>query len=192
MAKKAAKKRYADRAAALLADVVRAAELDTPPRVRGMRDVLSKIVNAHEGAVFVDPKHDQSIASWSIAELERQKLAIRQFLTSIVTLRDVGEGNLQSIRLDCLEFSLIPIPGVRNHKGTDILLRLDGDTGDLVWFGLINLIRAAGVDRLQFCSAPDCEQFHGRRRIYARVGRREFCSTRCQKRIYMREKYDPK
>jgi hypothetical protein len=39
----------------------------------------------------------------------------------------------------------------------------------------------AFLHRVRKCKAEDCE------RTFVRDGRREFCSTRCQKRVYMRE-----
>jgi hypothetical protein len=46
------------------------------------------------------------------------------------------------------------------------------------------LDRIGGLERLRLCPAPDCGK------TFLKIGRREFCSTRCQQRIYQRD-YDP-
>jgi hypothetical protein len=62
--------------------------------------------------------------------------------------------------------------------GSDVALRIDGTAKDVLTFQVINLLRAAGVKRLQRC---DCG------RAFVRIRRQEFCSERCQKRVYMRK-----
>ena len=53
-------------------------------------------------------------------------------------------------------------------------------TAAILQFGL--LLEAVGIANVQPCSAPDCP------RLYVKTYRREFCSVRCQKRTYMRQK----
>jgi hypothetical protein len=65
------------------------------------------------------------------------------------------------------------------RRGREIRYEIRGDPGGALTFQLINLVRAAGNDRLRECG--ECKK------IFVRRGRKEFCSYNCQKRVYMRE-----
>lgn len=64
-------------------------------------------------------------------------------------------------------------------KTGEVTLTADGPALHLIVLQLLTLLRDLGVSRLQHC---DC----GRR--FIRVGRQEFCSERCQNRVYMRRR----
>ena len=58
-----------------------------------------------------------------------------------------------------------------------------GATGairDRVLYRLIRVLEEVGAEKLRVCPAPDCG------RVFVKVTRKAFCSTRCQSRIYMR------
>jgi hypothetical protein len=55
---------------------------------------------------------------------------------------------------------------------------------DVVSYQAATLVKEIGVDRLRICSAQDCES------VFIKVGRREYCSERCQRRAFL-SGYDP-
>lgn len=57
-----------------------------------------------------------------------------------------------------------------------------GQLRDWLLYRVIRLFEELGAEKLQMCPAPDCG------RLFFKVTRKEFCSTRCQTRIYMRKK----
>jgi hypothetical protein len=62
---------------------------------------------------------------------------------------------------------------------------VEGSTRDVLCYQTKTFLdRIGGLERVRLCPAPDCG------RAYLKIGRREFCSTRCQQRIYQRD-YDP-
>jgi hypothetical protein len=66
--------------------------------------------------------------------------------------------------------------------GRVVLEARAADTHDLVVLQLIALLQQVGLRHVRACRAPDCV------RIYVKTYRREFCSVRCQKRTYMRQR----
>ena len=75
-----------------------------------------------------------------------------------------------------LAFNVIPLPsppGWRRH----IVSIVDGSPEDVLLFQLAALVQAVGFASLLEC---DCGK------PFVKVGRRKFCSTRCQKRVFMR------
>jgi hypothetical protein len=57
-----------------------------------------------------------------------------------------------------------------------------GSPLDRMLYQIIRVIEKVGADRLLRCQAPDCK------RLFLKVTRKEFCSTKCQMRMYMRGK----
>lgn len=54
---------------------------------------------------------------------------------------------------------------------------------DAVWlYQVVRLFEAIGTERIQMCPATDCG------RVFLKVTKKEFCSTRCQSRTYMRKR----
>ena len=58
---------------------------------------------------------------------------------------------------------------------------VDGPLRDRFRFSVLRILNTVGVDKLAICPAPDCG------RLFVRVTRKEYCSTRCQSRLYMRK-----
>jgi hypothetical protein len=58
--------------------------------------------------------------------------------------------------------------------------RLEGEPRDVLLYQVLTLLDWLGpeIDRLRCCPAPDC------RKLFVKVGRQEFCSPRCQHRLY--------
>jgi hypothetical protein len=50
-----------------------------------------------------------------------------------------------------------------------------------VLYAAYTLVREVGREKLQVCRRPDCGH------LFVKVGKKEFCSTKCQSRQYMRE-----
>jgi hypothetical protein len=117
----------------------------------------------------------------SLASLQREA---REFIGSLVRRRDGRAGSSTPLtittRTTAIDVSdLIPR---RKWKGPrhPVLLMIDGDTRDLFLFQLVRLIEQIGTDKVLECPAPDCGQ------LFVKQTRKEYCSTRCQSRIYMR------
>ena len=62
----------------------------------------------------------------------------------------------------------------------DVQLCIEGANCDVATYFVVQLLREAGAARIRRC---DCDA------VFVKVGRREFCSKRCQKRVYMRVYY---
>jgi hypothetical protein len=74
--------------------------------------------------------------------------------------------------------ALAAIVGLAQRRtAAGVQLLAGGAVRDLFLFQAFNLLQAAGAQRLKRC---EC------RRLYVKTGRREYCSERCQKRVYMR------
>jgi CGNR zinc finger len=74
-----------------------------------------------------------------------------------------------------------PARGPRRVRQAASLL-VDGDPRDVLWYQTEKVLTAVGLERLRLCPAPECG------RAFVRVTQKRFCSTRCQTRIYMRER----
>lgn len=57
-------------------------------------------------------------------------------------------------------------------------ITIHGDLNPMLDLRLDTLLRSVGIDRVLRC---ECKQ------LFVKYGRREFCSDRCQKRVYMRK-----
>jgi hypothetical protein len=64
--------------------------------------------------------------------------------------------------------------------GHDVHFAPEGRTRDVVILQLVLLVQAVGLRNVRKCEATDCA------RLYVKTYRREFCSSRCQKRTQMR------
>jgi hypothetical protein len=122
--------------------------------------------------VFGDAPHE--LRRWSAVQIASLQMELRRFFRTLVSgkIQDDQGALLPAVRLQNVELS------PHASLGDQIVLALDGSARDVIWFQVINLLQSIGVRRLQLCPCG---------RVFARVGRREFCSTRCQKRYYMRK-----
>lgn len=80
------------------------------------------------------------------------------FVTRIFTAVDI---HAESLRVSMYEASV----------------EVTGPIGHLIALQAIRLVGLVGADRVRLC---ECDRF------YVQVGKRRFCSERCQKRVYMR------
>jgi hypothetical protein len=68
------------------------------------------------------------------------------------------------------------------RRDGELSIQVLGSHLDRMLYQIIRVIERVGVDRLLRCQAPDCK------RLFLKVTRKEFCSTKCQMRMYMRGK----
>lgn len=78
----------------------------------------------------------------------------------------------------------IQVELVPAKAGSRVSLFLNGEPRDVVLYQTLTIVDAVGIDRLRLCPAPDCG------RAFVKVGRREYCSPRCQRRVFLAS-YDP-
>lgn len=177
MPSKAQLKRYNNRQAQnLLARIVAFAEGPTPAAIhRDLQRLLTDICAAGPYVAFFETGPSTS----EIATLQRR---LRTFFRDVVTRRDndEGAGIIPELRLASLAFGVRPI----RH---DLLLTVDGAASDVLVFQVLTVLRIAGLERLRRCESTTvrptvsvCD------RIFARKGRGEYCSVKCQKRMQMR------
>ena len=142
-----------------LEDLVEIAE-GTPESGADYRKVLERIVRADTGFVmFGEP----DVSGVNIVQLRNQ---LRAFLRSGL---QPDQGQL----MPTARVGLAATVAGRNK----VLVAVDGRAHDVLWFQIMRLMQLEGLNRLRAC---DCG------RVFLKTGRREFCSNRCQKRIYMR------
>jgi hypothetical protein len=90
-----------------------------------------------------------------------------------------------------------PSTSISQYGGVTFAVRVDddgragilaaGSSRALVLLQLVMLLDIVGLDNVRICSAPDCPgDGHPAPRLYVKTYRREFCSVRCQKRVYAR------
>lgn len=167
MADKSRNKRYTLRTAeALLARLVSFAEGQSaaPQTSRLFRDLLDAgpHIVLGEAAVGVSAINAPALQSM-----------LRTFFRGVITSRDADAGTIvPELSIGQLKIGIEPIK-------SDVLLTLDGSAVDVLLFQVVNLLQVAGVGRLRRCECG---------RVFARRGRGEYCSARCQKRVYMRIK----
>jgi hypothetical protein len=78
----------------------------------------------------------------------------------------------------------IQVELVPAKAGNRVSLFVNGEPRDVVLYQTLTMVEAVGIDRLRLCPAPDCG------RAFVKVGRREYCSPRCQRRVFLAT-YDP-
>jgi len=77
--------------------------------------------------------------------------------------------------------------GLKRH-GSGVVVTRAGALRDLFLYRLVRLLEEVGAERLQVCQAPDRTHTDGTcGRLFLKVTRKQYCSTRCQSRTYMRE-----
>jgi hypothetical protein len=166
------RKRYAMRdAEALLARLVEFAGAAEETTIGAQaRRLLTDVLKLGPVLVIGDARHE--VQNRPSGELTHLRGYLRAFYEGLLTLADSDAGGLMpTVQVQRLTFAATPV-------GSDVLITVDGDAADVLLFQSVQLMQVTGVGRLRRC--PNCG------RIFAKTGRREFCSDRCQKRIYMR------
>jgi CGNR zinc finger len=108
------------------------------------------------------------------AELKRLHAAARTLLTGIVI-----SGNAEvALRLN---FSVVNASSLTRPLYFPVVwIGVNGSPRDRFLYRVIRLLDELGIEKLHTCPAPKCG------RLFFKVTRKEFCSTRCQSRVYMR------
>lgn len=128
----------------------------------------------------------REVRSWAQKKIEQWQREVTDFLRQVIALRQTLSAAAERRQMQRLVDEMESLPTVALHRmrlapiavGRSVLLTVDGDARDVLWFLIVGLLRAVGVSRIQQC---ECN------RLFLKTGRREFCSERCQKRVYMRK-----
>jgi hypothetical protein len=155
----------------LLDRVVQFAECEIEHLVRFGQHTLLDLVMHGPAVVVSDATHD--IASWRPSQFAQLQGTLRAFLRAVVGLADGDGGLVPEIAIGRLNFGVTALR-------QDLVVTVDGPAADVVLFQVVQLLQATGAGRLRRCAANDCAK------VFAKTGRREFCSAGCQSRIYMR------
>jgi hypothetical protein len=159
----------AKRYKALLMKLVNISSASVPRARRVFGDLLSaRVGDPVEIAITAEARH--ALQDSTDTDIARWQHEIHERLVNDVRLQHrSGAGSIgQGISLEKCN-----IAGTRSG----ISLEVDGELGQLLAMQAYILVRSVGTDQLLEC---DC------RKIFVRVGKRKFCSERCQKRVYMR------
>lgn len=111
------------------------------------------------------------LEQWPRSQVELFRLQLQGFLRHLLEGSDDGGHMLPARTVNRIEFAPTMIRG-------RVLLTFDGPARDALWFKTIDLLRRVGLPNLRSC--PGCGD------AYVRNGRREYCSDKCQAKIYMR------
>ena len=169
-------KRYTEAQGIALARRLVAA-LDAP--AERARRVLSTLMRARLSHVVIASHSSQDVEQATEQELGEWQQALKATLAWIVQARDQGWRLVSTVTGQPVVTAPTAVIGgeVRVQISTaDASVTLSGPPLDMLvtqLYALVGLVRR----RLRRC---DCGQ------IFVRTGKRQFCSSRCQKRIYMR------
>lgn len=123
-------------------------------------------------------------------EVESTRVELGKFLQSVSAFQEAAKRSgffvlggfptgVDGIPTPALSINLTiraaPMP-MRSARLGGLTLAIDGAPRDLVLAQTLLLLQRVGVDRLRPC---ECGL------LFVKSGRREFCSTRCAKRVYM-------
>jgi hypothetical protein len=115
-----------------------------------------------------------AIASWTASDFARFQRTIRTFFRQLIDVAESGQDEAVLVPELVVEQLRFGVTTVRD----DVALTVEGHGAvDVLLFQILNLVQRVGLSRLRRCPCG---------RVFAKTGRREFCSNRCQKRIYMR------
>jgi len=141
------------------------------------------LAEAGRGLVALQASNAQTakaMATLTAEQLRHLKQDLRAFL------RAAGGQPSSYLQATLIRVELLPLLGkLKQVKGRNRwLFGVSGAPRDVLLYQLVTLLATVGEDRLHFCPAPDCG------RAFVKVGRRAYCSERCQRRVFMKD-YDP-
>lgn len=175
-------KRYATgEAQALLSRLVDFSEGSTAALVDRprLRRLLLEVLESGPALVVGDARHEiqgvsGELSPWSPSKYAQFQTRLHDFFRGLVALAGSEDGGrVPTLRASRLTFGATPVR-------SDIVITVGGAATDVLLYQIVQLLQLTGVGRLRRCSNEECGH------IFAKTGRREFCSNRCQKLIYMR------
>lgn len=152
-----------------------------------MRDLLGGgpviLMAAADALAAIDGSAPTEIKPWGVADFEELHSDLQRFIQTIADFRESRDGGLvPSLKLSA-EYGAIP-----GDRPGQLFIAVDGRAADLLRLQFLELLRHTGTHRVMRCHAhvADSRGAATCGRIFVRSGRRDFCSTTCQKRAYMK------
>lgn len=162
-----ARKRYTrQQSTRLLERLIAVVEAQTYSEPKTRR-ILGALLDAPVGEVVV--RGSAGMADVPTDDIGPWLHRVRDLIRGVVGMRDHRPGVVQVLCFTGVTLSGLPL-------GRDHGFEVTGPSGQLIYVQMTALLRAVG-DALRECACG---------RIYVRTGKRRFCSTTCQKRVYMR------
>jgi hypothetical protein len=166
------RKRYSEKKGlGLLAELVLLARdgegVSTSSEAARLKRTLEKLLTSSE--IATDAGVIEEVRTWSIGEVDAWRVTSSAFFVAF------GAKN-KGLNIDQFVPCHVDLSPMR--LGGRMRLVVRGRPWFVLLYHFVNLLMVAGVDRLQLC---ECSQ------PFVKMGRREFCSARCQKRYYMRQ-----
>jgi hypothetical protein len=162
----------------LLSLIVRAIDREQFDLARFQRAVIALLtdgpIRARQTLAGIPLLYKANQAAY-IEELSLARAEMLAFLESVVRLRTHGEIPTRISTYEMLNFAA-------TAAGSAVTCEVTGSVRDVAVLELVLLLQEVGLGQLQRCGAPDCP------RLFVKTYRREFCSIKCQKRVYMRVK----
>lgn len=169
------RKRYRQKLAeTLLASVVEIAQAPIEKQADAVhaRNVLAQVL-LWGGFSGGSSQSIEALRTWPSVDFQRWREEFDVFVR--FNVRRTKEQPAPLVKIGPLHMG--PVPGKRTVE-----LAVFGALRDVLWFQLLQLTCSSGFDRLLRCECG---------KVFVKVGRREFCSERCQKRVYMRKQRHP-
>jgi hypothetical protein len=128
----------------------------------------------HAGHAFASGPVLSALRSLSPPAITALKMELRAFVRDLAT-HDGADREGPRLRIE-----IVPVFSAANT----VEMFVDGSARDVLLFQVATLAKAVGTARLQRCPALDCG------RVFVQVGRRLFCSSRCQRLMFLAS-HDP-
>jgi hypothetical protein len=155
----------------VLAAIVTSAQdpIETAAEAKRLRRSLLDVLDESDG-ITVSIETVKELRSWGLKELREWRDQFRVFL-----LLNVGRTSDQPSPVVTIH-EIKAAVNVDDRGGVSLMAY--GAAHDVVAFQILGLLRMAGVARLRRCRCG---------RVFFKVHKREFHSTKCQKMFYMRD-----
>ena len=108
------------------------------------------------------------VRAWPPDQIDAYRTWIRWLLHRLVKSSPAAE-QVDDVEQD-LHLKIWPV-----GAGAAVVLAIGGSTWDILRFQTLDLLRAVGLDRIRRC--PSCP------RLFARVGKLDYCSRQCAQRV---------
>jgi hypothetical protein len=131
---------------------------------------------AKAGRAYLLPGARQAFERLTPLQEAALKRDLREFLADMAHQPGVAASKEHHLSVDLV---LAGGAGLR-----DVVQFLGGSPRDVLLYQAFTFLQAVGLDQLRRCPAPDCG------RAFVKRGRREYCSTRCQRRVFL-SNYNP-